>query len=449
MFKTAKDLLERPADMTVRQHLEAVREARDDHYAVIKDLTANAEILGRDLLASEQRTYDTHLKEVESLSKLVEKITESPEARGVDYEQIIGGGQELRRGDGYATGSGGSTEAEYRKETPLRAGQTFAGYTRSRGLVQQSENDLDLGRYLEVLCAGRSGSEYELERRAMSEGTNSAGGFLVPTLLSSHMIDLARNSARVMQAGATIVAMENEKLDVPKWTGDPAGAWRAEAAAITTSDATIGKVSLVAKSLACITIVSRELLEDAPNVGNELIASFQASMGLKVDMAGLYGAGTSIEPQGVKGTSGITTLTNGTNGAALTNYDPLVNGVFALSNVNENATGIIYSPRTGKNLALLKDTTGQPMRAPSYLDSVPRFETNQISNTLTVGTSTDTTDIFTANWAQLLMGMRTRLIITPLTERYADTGQVGFVAWLRADVAVGRPAAFAVQTGIR
>lgn len=66
-----------------------------------------------------------------------------------------------------------------------------------------------------------------------------------------------------------------------------------------------------------------------------------------------------------------------------------------------------------------------------------------------MGTSTDTSDVFVADWSQLLVGIRTELQISVLAERYADYGSIGFVAWMRSDIAVARPKAFDVTTGVR
>ncbi len=70
--------------------------------------------------------------------------------------------------------------------------------------------------------------------------------------------------------------------------------------------------------------------------------------------------------------------------------------------------------------------------------------------TLTVGTSTDTSDVFTADWAQLYVGVRIGLTVTLLQERFMpDAGQFGFVGWWRGDIQVARPKAFDVVTGVR
>lgn len=102
-----------------------------------------------------------------------------------------------------------------------------------------------------------------------------------------------------------------------------------------------------------------------------------------------------------------------------------------------------------KGVGKLADTTGQPLAMPSYIADLPRYVTNQVPGNLTVGTSTDTSDVFVADWRQLVVGVRTELQLTVLTERYADNGQVGIVAWWRGYTLVARPKAFHVTTGVR
>jgi HK97 family phage major capsid protein len=62
-------------------------------------------------------------------------------------------------------------------------------------------------------------------QNAMSGGTLRAGGYVVPTLLSSEIIELARNKTQVLAAGARVFPMANRKVDVAKWAGNPTPAW--------------------------------------------------------------------------------------------------------------------------------------------------------------------------------------------------------------------------------
>lgn len=424
LIRKAADL--RDADTTT------IKEAREARFGAMQAINTAASAAGRELLASEQREFNEHEAELRALSELWE-------GRQVDYSQIIDG----RGGERFD----GLTRAEYRDGVPLTDSQSFAGFIRARGEIREGEETLSLRKALRGIVLGEWDGA-EPERRAMSESVLAGGGYMLPTVLSSQIIDLARNQTRVLQAGARIFPMQNKKLDVAKWVSDPSMAWHTEAATISPSDATIGKVTLDAQALAGLTVLSRELLEDADGVDDELRQAFASVLALKVDQGALYGTGTAPEPRGVKNTSGIIPAEMGANGAALTNYDPLVDAVGTLRDNNENPTGIIYSPRTARALAKLKDTTNQPLTVPGYLDGVSRYETNQVPNNLTQGTSSLASDIFTADWRQLYVGVRTQLQITVLSERYADTGQIGLLAWWRGDFAVARPKAFHVTTGV-
>lgn len=402
-------------------------ELRDDLFASMSEMIAKAQTENRDLFASEQREYDDAEKILDELGKIAHDSF-------IDYE---------RQGLGSRSGS----EVEYREGVPLARDQSVAGYVLARQLVRDEEDELDLRKYLRGMATG-DWQDAEAERRAMAEGTSSAGGYLVPTLLSAQIIDMVRNQTRVMQAGATIVPMENSILNVPKWTGDPTAAWHTENAVISPSDATLGTLQLKAQALASNVEVSWELLEDAPGVETKLREAFAAQFALKLDYAALYGSGTAPEPRGVKNTTGITTASMGANGAAPGSMDVLIDAVGRLADNNETATGIIYAGRTAREFAKLKDSTGQPLRTPEFLANVPRFDTNQVPINLTQGSSSAASDIFTADWRQLLIGVRTQLMIKVLTERYSDNGQTGFVAWWRGDIAVARPKAFDATTGV-
>lgn len=407
---------------------ECAAKLKKDVFGCMDSLVQAARAEGRNLHASECRSYDAMEEVLDELSA----IENSHRMDRSAHPGLAGPPERLA----YVPGA------------PLAKGQTFEGYTRARNLIDEDHDNLSLGKYLRGMATGNWDGAHK-ERMALSEGTDALGGFLVPTILSGRIIDMVRNKTRVMQAGASLVPMESRKLDVPKWVGDPTAAWHSENAAISPSDATLGKVTLTAQALAANVEVSWELLEDAPDVQEQLLEAFAAAFALKIDLAALYGTGTAPEPRGVKNTAGVTQTSMGANGAALTSYDTLVDAVGRIEDANEEATGIIYAGRTARALSKLKDTTNQPLSVPEYIAEVPRYSTKQVPTNLTVGTSTDTSDIFTADWRQLLIGVRTQLQVRVLKERYADNGQAGFIAWWRGDVAVARTSAFDIVTGVR
>lgn len=350
--------------------------------------------------------------------------------------------------------------------TLLKPEQRVADWVKERGdlgtpgISADDESELSFARALRGMVTGNWRGA-ELERRVLSEGTNSAGGYTVPTILSSQIIDLIRNETAVFKAGAITVPMTSEKHHIPRVAGDPASEWRAENAAIAEGDLTFERVEFQARSLNVFVKSSWELVEDsAVEIEHEIRKAFAREFAIKLDKTALYGTGTPPEPRGVKNASGInkksmaasnTLVTEGTgNGATPTNFDTLVDAVGFLSDLNRTATGMILAPRTERTIAKkFIDTTNQPLSTPDALKGVTRHSTNQVPTNLTLGTSGDCTDLFAADWSDLLIGMRTELIIRPLFERFATDGQVAFVGHLRADVQLRHPESFTLITGIR
>ncbi|WP_080691745.1 phage major capsid protein [Mycobacterium avium] len=101
------------------------------------------------------------------------------------------------------------------------------------------------------------------QERALADGTQSAGGYLVPTPLASFVIDIAGNATRVIQAGATTVPMQSQTLRVPRLINEGAPAWRNENVQITEQDLQFDSVLFTAKSLDRLVTISRELFEDS------------------------------------------------------------------------------------------------------------------------------------------------------------------------------------------
>lgn len=413
------------------RHNEA-RLLRVELKTAVDDLAIQCNVERRKPLADEERSAQAAQNLVRELDQIISDTT-------VDYDSIP-----------EARGAPGSSRLAdipaYRAGVPLTRSQSVEGYIRSRGLIREEEEHLSLRKYLRGIATG-DWRDADAERRAMSEGTASAGGYLLPTILSAQIVDMVRNQTRVLQAGATVVPMENRTLDVAKWTGDPTAAWHSENAVIAPSDATIGKLTLTAQALASNVEVSWELLEDAPDVEDKLREAFANVFALKLDLAALYGSGTAPEPRGVKNTTGISTASMGANGATLT-LSALIDAIGRLQDENEEPNGIIYAGRTARAIAKWTDTTNQPLQLPDIVANIPRYATQQVPVNLTQGTATNTSDVFTADWRQLLVGVRTHLRINVLAERYADSGQTGFIAWWRGDTAVARPKAFDVLTGV-
>ncbi len=340
--------------------------------------------------------------------------------------------------------------------TRLAPAQKVADWIRVKGMGGPTsygptsygpEPELSFDRWFKGIATGNwRGAEVEL--KAQSEGTPSAGGYLVPTPLAAQVIDLARNVGRVFAAGATTVPMDSQTLKMARQTGDPALAWHSEAATINPSSLTFDAITFTAQTLPVLIKVSLELLEDAGNTDRVISHAVGEAIALELDRVALRGSGTPPEPKGIRNTSGITVQSMGTNGAQPTDYGFLATAIENVRTANFEPNAVIYSPRTAGRLSRLSDSTGQPLRAPDDVANLTKFATNQVPNNLTQGTATTASDAYVGQWDQLLIGIRTHFSLRPLNEKFVDTGEVGFFGYLRADVQLAHPAAFNVVQGI-
>jgi HK97 family phage major capsid protein len=344
-----------------------------------------------------------------------------------------------------------STTAPAPRGPVLTRDQSVESWAQGQGLgTDPSQPRLSFDRYLRGLAtANWDGAP---EERALSEGSLGAGGHLVPTPLSSRVIDLARNQTKVIQAGATTVPMTSGTLKLARLTGENTPAWRNENAAITDQDMTFDSVTFTARTLVRLVKLSVELFDDADPSSEDVIAnSFASQLALELDRVALRGTGSAPEPRGVLNQSGVTITTHGANGAAIANYDFWLDALGTVRNSNFEPNAIIQAPRSETSLSKLKEaTTNAYLRPPSALDNIPRLNTKQIPINLTVGTSVDCSELYTAQWDQLMIGIRTEFNIQFLRERFlADNLQYAFLAYLRADIQLSQPTAFNVDTGVR
>jgi HK97 family phage major capsid protein len=319
--------------------------------------------------------------------------------------------------------------------------------------TESRASELGIGGFLRAL---HNGPQSDLEKRVLGEASIGAGGAFVPVPLAAEIIDLLRARAVAFQAGARTIPMTAQSLRFARVTADPAGTWRAENSSITVADPTFDNVTLTAKSWALIVKISRELLEDAVNLDEQLRSTFARVAALALDVAVLNGSGASNQPLGIAGTSGIQVVSMATNGASFATYggangvwSAMLDACLALDAANAGSlTGMVMAPRTSRAISGFLDSMGNPLRPAPRFATVPQLVTSSMPVNETQGSSSTASSILLGDFTNVFVGMRTALQVSVLSERFADVGQIGFVLWLRGDVQVARPAALARIQGI-
>lgn len=327
-----------------------------------------------------------------------------------------------------------------------KQGQPIRVLERNERWAPARRSGMSFGDHIRALAVGPRNDD---EKRALSEGTNSEGGFTVPTPLAVEFIDKLRANTCAIQAGARTVPMSSQTLAMARLDTDPTVTWRLENALIDDSDPVFSQLMLEAKACAGIVKVSRELLADSVNAAEIVTSAFVKVMARELDRVALWNDGTDSGPVGAFATSGINEVSMGANGAALADYDELIDTIYAMQLANAaDPTAAIMHPRTKAALAKLKDSNNNPLTVPEMVSRVPMLTTTSASIAETQGTATTASSIGYGNFRELFIGMRDQVEVTVLRERYADYGQIGFLVWMRADVQLAHKASFSRLKGI-
>lgn len=131
------------------------------------------------------------------------------------------------------------------------------------------------------------------ERTNMVEGTNYLGGALVPDEFEDTIIDL-REQYGVIRRLSRVMPMARDTKSIPRRvqgvTAYPVG----EGAALTVSNKKWDTVGLVAKKWGCLSILSKELNEDAVvNLGDDMAGEMGQAFAYAEDNSAFNGDGTS------------------------------------------------------------------------------------------------------------------------------------------------------------
>lgn len=158
-------------------------------------------------------------------------------------------------------------------------------------------------------------------RNAMSERVPSEGGFLVPENLRSDMLMLSLEQA-VVRPRARVIPMNSLTVPYPT-VDDPShassvfggviGYWTAEAAALTESAPSFGRVLLEARKLTGYTEIPNELLEDSVEALDQFFREmFPEALTFFEDNAFINGSGVG-EPEGIINADCLVSVTRTTS----------------------------------------------------------------------------------------------------------------------------------------
>lgn len=299
------------------------RETSADIRAEIADLTSSAQAIldiakeqDRDPDADEMASFNDYSDKLEKAKAKLTKAEEF-EARKRQIAEM----QTLNSAPAAPLGGlpvrGSSDVRVHHRIGPMNA---FKGESAARDAY-------DCGMWLRaVIARGNRQTDEQAEARiatrgwdvraVATEGTATAGGYLVPTPLANAIIDV-RALAGVSRQLARVVPMTSDSLDIARKTAGTTVYYPGENGSITASDQSFGQVNLKAKKRAILSKISQELRDDAViAIVDDLASQMGTDFAVKEDTEFFAGDGTStyggeIGVLTALGSAGIYTPANG------------------------------------------------------------------------------------------------------------------------------------------
>jgi len=302
-----------------------------------------------------------------------------------------------------------------------------AAAIKRRSRSQDDEPGMAFGRFCRAFAAGDGRKAdaiawadevgYTDISAAMQSSDFAAGGALVPENYIPEVIELLRPASAVRSLNPTFWPMTGGNASVPKLTGGATAYYKGEAQRGTKSEATTGRVNLVAKDLMTfIPITSQLLRRSSPNADMVVRDDSISALAQRSDLAFIRGAGTEYSPKGLRyqAVSGNIIAANGTVNLANVTTD-LGKLVLALedADVRMIRPGWIFAPRTKHYLMTVRDGNGnyafrEEMLA-GMLWGYPYAVTSQIPNNL--GGGSDESEVYFADFADVVIGEEENLRI--------------------------------------
>ena len=406
--------------------LRALIEERANLWTTVQDTRSRLEKDGATIDDSEADTFRGQLDKVEKLSAAIED-----EQRAVRMASAVNDVPDVK--DVQPAAGEPDQAALYER--------AFGAYLR-RGAGSLGEAEQ------RALMAGQPGPEL----RAAAEGTNSAGGYLVPTTTLQRMVNVMKAYGGVASLATELPTDTGNPLNYPS-NDDTAnvGAIVAENAQATQQDFTFGSITLNSYMYTSkIVLVSIQLLQDSIF---DLNAWIPDRFGVRIGraQAAHFATGNgSGQPQGITvGLSSGTTM--GTAGTL--KYTDLVNleqSVDPAYRVRGRAQYVFSDPFLTAARKIVDSNNRpvwQPTFAPGFPDTINGWQYT-VDNSLPDMTAANKPAVFGDISEAYIVRRVAGASVLRLTERYADYLQVGFLAFSRADGKVQNASAAKVLTAL-
>jgi HK97 family phage major capsid protein len=284
-----------------------------------------------------------------------------------------------------------------------------------------------------------------------ASGTSKAGYTVATDLLADRFIDVLRNKMVLNTLGAQFLTGLQGNIAIPRKATGATSYWVGENAAPTEGTMTFDQVTMTPKTLAAYVDYSRRLmLQSSLDVEAMVRNDLASSIAVAMDGAAVAGSGSN-KPTGVLNTSGIGSVTLGSNGGAPTwamvtdlvkevEIDNALNGAAAFLTNGQVKAKMANTPRQASgvegNFILGADLAN--------LFGYPLVVSQQVPSNLSKGTASGSLSAMIFGvWSDLLVGQWSGIDLMADPYTGSKEGTVRIVAFHDCDFAVRHVESFA------
>ena len=280
----------------------------------------------------------------------------------------------------------------------LRKHEAFS----SRFKTEPSEDNLSFRALLKGIGTG---VWEQNEKRAISTDN---WGSIIPTGVSAKVIEGAFNKSLFLDSDIPIVPMENGNITIPrvKTSSLVKPSQKEEYAVGQELDVDLEPVNLSAKTVYGYCTISNELLlKSDPSAETILRETFSKAIAEALDRACLYteketnGTPKAYAIKGVWNDQDVNSLEVGATDTI--DYDDVIDGIAKVESQNYLVTNIAMNSENKKELAKMKNTVGDYIKAPQDYEALNKTMTNQLEK--------DNLLIYNSN--ALALGLMSNLIV--------------------------------------
>jgi len=303
------------------------------------------------------------------------------------------------------------------------------------------------------------------EQKALSEGIDQSGGYLVPPDMQAEVLARLPMNA-VMRSLAMVRQTSRDVLRFPRiqpapstasglaggsgadggsiFTSGFVGSWAGETPAFQDVDPAFGFFDIPIRKIRVATRLSNDFLADAiTNPLTFLSTDGARNMALVEDQGFVRGDGGPMQPQGIVNApfpagaildvTGTTAHTISNTTANMGSAPKLMNLQYALPSQYQNGAQWLLHRLTENDVRQLVNGMGAFIWAPGFDSPQPALLGKPVNKSDFVAHPAATGDVglVYGDFSSYIIAERAMITITILRERFADTDQTGIILWER------------------